>query len=217
MSLPPPRRHLLFYRACPSLPPSRRHLRETLVTSNSGDLNKLTTCSLILLGQIFLSLGNTKVCALGGKGGGGWWCTLNKVYNLFPGFEDWGEGAGEGGHHYQGINAQILVLNSHVLFSSVACVGTVREGQHNQSLEWLILCSGMGLYFQNQTPWLPIISPHFTTWLYRATTWGWDNSRTSFVRGFEKRTHFMQNAKIWQFSTYHDLKTPRALGFSLCL
>ena len=40
---------------------SRRHLRETLVTSNSGDLNKLTACSLILLGQIFLSLGNTKV------------------------------------------------------------------------------------------------------------------------------------------------------------
>lgn len=41
--------------------PSRRHLRETLVLSNSTDLNKLTACALILLGQIFLSLGNTKV------------------------------------------------------------------------------------------------------------------------------------------------------------
>ena len=37
------------------------------------------------------------------------------------------------------------------------------------------------------------------------------------VSGFEKRAHFAQNAKIWQFSTYHNLKTPRALGFRLGL
>ena len=47
----------------------RRHLRETLVMSNKCDLNKLTACSLILLGQIFLSVGNTKVsCPLELKG-----------------------------------------------------------------------------------------------------------------------------------------------------
>ena len=40
----------------------RRHLRETLSISNNNDLNKLTVCSLVILGQIFLSLGNTKVC-----------------------------------------------------------------------------------------------------------------------------------------------------------
>ena len=39
----------------------------------------------------------------------------------------------------------------------------------------------------------------------------------TYVSGFEKRAHFMQNAKIWQFSTYHNLKTPRALGFRLGL
>lgn len=42
----------------------RRHLRETLLLSNKSDLNRLTTCSLILLGQIFLSIGNTKVQSL---------------------------------------------------------------------------------------------------------------------------------------------------------
>ncbi len=40
----------------------RRHLRETLTIANSNDLNKLTACSLLLLGRIFLSLGNLKVC-----------------------------------------------------------------------------------------------------------------------------------------------------------
>ena len=27
-----------------------------------------------------------------------------------------------------------------------------------------------------------------------------------YVSGFEKRAHFAQNAKMWQFSTYHNLK-----------
>lgn len=39
---------------------AKRHLRETLSISNNNDLNKLTVCSLVILGQIFLSLGNTK-------------------------------------------------------------------------------------------------------------------------------------------------------------
>ena len=40
---------------------AKRQLRETLTVANSSDLNKLTSCSLLLLGQIFLALGNTKV------------------------------------------------------------------------------------------------------------------------------------------------------------
>ena len=55
-------------------------------------------------------------------------------------------------------------------------------------------------------------------------TWGPDTSGgicscfyTTIVRGFEKRAHFVENTKIWQFSTYHKLKTPRALRFSLGL
>jgi len=34
---------------------------------------------------------------------------------------------------------------------------------------------------------------------------------------FEKGAHFAENAKIWKFSTYHNFKTTRALGFSLGL
>jgi len=37
------------------------------------------------------------------------------------------------------------------------------------------------------------------------------------VSGFEKMAHFVQNAQIWQFSTYRNLKIPRALGFRLGL
>lgn len=40
---------------------AKKQLRETLTVANSNDLNKLTSCSLLLLGQIFLALGNTKV------------------------------------------------------------------------------------------------------------------------------------------------------------
>lgn len=39
----------------------RRYLRETLKMANSEDLNRLTSCSLVLLGHIFLSLGNNAV------------------------------------------------------------------------------------------------------------------------------------------------------------
>jgi len=39
---------------------SKRYLRETLKMANAEDLNRLTSCSLVLLGHIFLSLGNTK-------------------------------------------------------------------------------------------------------------------------------------------------------------
>ena len=38
----------------------RRYLRETLKMANAEDLNRLTSCSLVLLGHIFLSLGNTR-------------------------------------------------------------------------------------------------------------------------------------------------------------
>ena len=38
----------------------RRFLRETLKMANAEDLNRLTSCSLVLLGHIFLSLGNTR-------------------------------------------------------------------------------------------------------------------------------------------------------------
>jgi len=40
----------------------RRYLRETLKMANAEDLNRLTACSLVLLGHIFLSLGNSQVC-----------------------------------------------------------------------------------------------------------------------------------------------------------
>jgi len=39
---------------------SKRFLRETLKAANAEDLNRLTSCSLVLLGHIFLSLGNAK-------------------------------------------------------------------------------------------------------------------------------------------------------------
>merc|ERR1719158_2198761 len=39
---------------------AKRYLRETLKMANAEDLNRLTSCSLVLLGHIFLSLGNTK-------------------------------------------------------------------------------------------------------------------------------------------------------------
>ncbi|XP_058810814.1 MAU2 chromatid cohesion factor homolog [Phymastichus coffea] len=39
---------------------AKRYLRETLKMGNAEDLNRLTSCSLVLLGHIFLSLGNQK-------------------------------------------------------------------------------------------------------------------------------------------------------------
>ncbi|XP_038072262.1 MAU2 chromatid cohesion factor homolog [Patiria miniata] len=39
---------------------AKRYLRETLKMSNEEDLNRLTACSLVLLGHIFLSLGSTR-------------------------------------------------------------------------------------------------------------------------------------------------------------
>lgn len=39
---------------------SRRYLRETLKMANAEDLNRLTVCALVLLGHIFLSLGNSR-------------------------------------------------------------------------------------------------------------------------------------------------------------
>ena len=38
----------------------RRYLRETLKMANAEDLNRLTVCALVLLGHIFLSLGNSR-------------------------------------------------------------------------------------------------------------------------------------------------------------
>merc|ERR1719282_2205999 len=39
---------------------SKRYLRETLKMANAEDLNRLTSCSLVLLGHLFMSSGNTK-------------------------------------------------------------------------------------------------------------------------------------------------------------
>lgn len=39
---------------------AKRYLRETLKMANTEDLNRLTSCSLVLLGHIFLSLGNNR-------------------------------------------------------------------------------------------------------------------------------------------------------------
>ncbi|XP_034942842.1 MAU2 chromatid cohesion factor homolog [Chelonus insularis] len=39
---------------------AKRYLRETLKMANAEDLNRLTSCSLVLLGHIFLSLGNER-------------------------------------------------------------------------------------------------------------------------------------------------------------
>ena len=43
----------------------RRFLRETLKMSNAEDLNRLTACSLVLLGHIFYVLGNHRVSVQG--------------------------------------------------------------------------------------------------------------------------------------------------------
>ena len=40
---------------------NRKYLRETLKMANSEDLNRLTACSLVLLGNTFLSQGITQV------------------------------------------------------------------------------------------------------------------------------------------------------------
>ncbi|XP_014603570.1 PREDICTED: MAU2 chromatid cohesion factor homolog [Polistes canadensis] len=39
---------------------AKRYLRETLIMASAEDLNRLTSCSLVLLGHIFLSLGNSR-------------------------------------------------------------------------------------------------------------------------------------------------------------
>ncbi|ODN05016.1 MAU2 chromatid cohesion factor [Orchesella cincta] len=39
---------------------AKRYLRESLKMANAEDLNRLTSCSLVLLGHIFLSLGNSR-------------------------------------------------------------------------------------------------------------------------------------------------------------
>ncbi|ELT89360.1 hypothetical protein CAPTEDRAFT_151038 [Capitella teleta] len=39
---------------------AKRYLRETLKMANAEDLNRLTSCSLVLLGHIFLSMGNSQ-------------------------------------------------------------------------------------------------------------------------------------------------------------
>ncbi|XP_076054832.1 mau2 sister chromatid cohesion factor isoform X2 [Oratosquilla oratoria] len=41
----------------------KRYLRESLKMANSEDLNRLTSCSLVLLGHIFLALGNAREAA----------------------------------------------------------------------------------------------------------------------------------------------------------
>lgn len=53
---PPCTRDTYFYFLC-----YRRFLRETLKMSNAEDLNRLTACSLVLLGHIFYVLGNHRV------------------------------------------------------------------------------------------------------------------------------------------------------------
>lgn len=39
---------------------AKRFLRETLKMANAEDLNRLTSCSLVLLSHVFLSIGNSK-------------------------------------------------------------------------------------------------------------------------------------------------------------
>lgn len=56
-ALPVGPQHLFFSR--------RRFLRETLKMSNAEDLNRLTACSLVLLGHIFYVLGNHRVSVRG--------------------------------------------------------------------------------------------------------------------------------------------------------
>lgn len=48
-------------RVLASVSTCRRFLRETLKMSNAEDLNRLTACSLVLLGHIFYVLGNHRV------------------------------------------------------------------------------------------------------------------------------------------------------------
>lgn len=47
-----------FYRS--NFQDSKRYLREVLKNANAEDLNRLTSCSLVLLSHVFLSLGNSK-------------------------------------------------------------------------------------------------------------------------------------------------------------
>ncbi len=42
-------------------PTCRCQVREAMLLANKHDLGKLTSCSLIILGQIFMALGNVKV------------------------------------------------------------------------------------------------------------------------------------------------------------
>lgn len=55
----------------------RRFLRETLKMSNAEDLNRLTACSLVLLGHIFYVLGNHRVRRNNNK-------MLNNIQNSVP-------------------------------------------------------------------------------------------------------------------------------------
>lgn len=54
-----------FQQVLSLFPSCRRFLRETLKMSNAEDLNRLTACSLVLLGHIFYVLGNHRVSAQG--------------------------------------------------------------------------------------------------------------------------------------------------------
>lgn len=47
-----------FYKS--SFQEAKRFLRETLKMANAEDLNRLTSCSLVLLSHVFLSIGNSK-------------------------------------------------------------------------------------------------------------------------------------------------------------
>lgn len=60
----------------------RRFLRETLKMSNAEDLNRLTACSLVLLGHIFYVLGNHRVSARGWAKGPSW-CLGRHPVNTF--------------------------------------------------------------------------------------------------------------------------------------
>ena len=46
-------------------PEAKRYLRETLKMANAEDLNRLTSCSLVLLGHLFMSSGKWVQCRIG--------------------------------------------------------------------------------------------------------------------------------------------------------
>lgn len=93
----------------------RRFLRETLKMSNAEDLNRLTACSLVLLGHIFYVLGNHRVSSYIA---GAW--AEEHHHGAWP-FLSWNPGCGR--HGVLGFPSRICILGTQAweLRDSTSC------------------------------------------------------------------------------------------------